>query len=144
MSITSTKLLTLPSALAAGCEGSYRSGRSDLSRPISFTRTVSTSRPRSSAEPNVTVFRRYASAPGVEPVVSWLARFSAMTRSRVPCASMARAEIASALLRSMPPLLLALPERRAEEAHVFRVEVGHEFLVRFCVGDFHQLVVEPD
>ena len=40
-------------------------------------------------------------APGVDPVVSWLAMFSAMIRSRVVCASIPRAAMPSALSRSM-------------------------------------------
>src|SRR5437868_2598380 len=65
-----------------------------------------------------------------------------MTRSRVPCASMPRAEIASALVRSMLVPLLAASEGQAEEAEIFGVEIRYQFLGRLGVGDLHQLVLD--
>jgi hypothetical protein len=50
---------------------------------------------------NTTIFRRYGSDPGTDPVVAELAIFSAITRRRVLCAAMPFAERSRVLLRSM-------------------------------------------
>src|SRR5271163_2049757 len=93
---------------------------------------------------NVTVLRRYASAPGDEPVVFSLARFSAITRSRVVCASIPLAEMLSALFSSMsaPWSCGAVVERRVEHAKIGLVDVEYQFLGGLTVCNCRKLLVD--
>src|ERR1035437_6297882 len=102
------------------------------------------------------VLRRYGSVPWVEPVVSWFARFSAITRRRVVCTSIPRAEIVSAFVRSIPLLppsaapgpsglrSRAAPDRGAEHAEICLVEIADECLRRVGIGHLRQLLVQRD
>src|SRR5208337_2374679 len=113
------------------------------------TVTVSVPNARFISLANVTVLRRYGSAPGVEPVVCVLARFSAITRSRVPCTPMPAAEIASAFSRSKgrlrPAIGLRRPsQREPEERRVFAVEIERQRLRGLGVGDLAEFLVHRD
>ncbi len=75
------------------------------------TATVAAPSERSKRSTKLTVLRRYGDSPGAPAVVSWLARFSAITRSRVVCAAMPPAEMPSAVSMSMPGYSLLLSDR---------------------------------
>src|SRR5690606_12059529 len=115
MSAISISMLTLgsftmPRSSAAGWFGSNSSKKSDASVPIFLTSTTLTLLARSSSAPNVTVLRRYGSAPGVSPVDRELAMFSETIRRRVAWASSPEPAILEAADRGS----ICLPSYRHE------------------------------